>query len=105
MMLVLTLMVVGCTTTQGRFNPNAKIKAKRTVCTHSCSQESCCKKQAPNHGDKLGKQLNTKDRQAEAGRRIRIAIEEGKMTPEEGRKKMQELREKLGKVNNKRKGR
>ena len=91
MMLVLTLVVVGCTTTNGRFDHRAK--AKR-VGQHSKMV----------HGDKLGKQVNTRDRYVEAGRKIRIAIEEGKMTPEEGREKMAELRKKLGNVNRQRKG-
>ena len=73
--------MVGCTTTHGRFDHRAK--AQRVDRQHHRS------------GDDLGKQVNSRDKYMQAARRIRVAIEEGKMTPEEGREMMEALRKRV----------
>ena len=80
---VLCLFVVGCVTKGSRFDPNATIKGKNTVCTHSCSSKNCCQVKA---GDELGKKIDA------ASNRIKIAVREGKMTPEEGKEMMKALK-------------
>ena len=109
---VLALVMVGCTTTQGRFNPNARLKGK--VCTHSCSQENCCKNNqkakvnrpqrpknfnATDHrrGDRLGAEVyGHHDRMQQALRKLRQAVADGKLTKEEAREKAETIRKKMG---------
>ena len=80
MVLIATMMVVGCVSKGPRFNPNARVKGKTT---HKQVDKKL------NHGDALGKRI------AEAKRRIKKAVDEGKMTPEEGKEMLDALNKRV----------
>ena len=80
--------MVGCTTTQGRFDHRAK--AQRVDC---CKNNQTVNRQ--HHGEKF-QHDSVRERYAEAGRRLRIAVEEGKLTKEEAKEKFAELRKRAG---------
>ena len=90
MIVLACLMVVGCVTKGPRFNPNARIKPKQTCCT----EKDCChdgkqveKKKKVIHSDALGERI------AGAKKRIKKAVDSGKMTPEEGKEMLDRLNE------------
>ena len=97
------ILVTGCVTKGPRFNPDARLKAKQTC----CAEKNCCQdkkaddKRSGNnkrigHGDELGKRI------ADAKKRINLAIEEGKMTPEEGKEMMNALKKRVGEARKRR---
>tara|TARA_Y100001963_G_C6676072_1_gene397487 strand:- start:90 stop:380 length:291 start_codon:yes stop_codon:yes gene_type:complete len=83
MVLIATMMVVGCVSKGPRFHPNARVKGKTT---HRQVDKKI------NHGDALGKRI------AEAKKRIQTAVKEGKMTPEEGKEMMDALKKRARKA-------
>ena len=98
MIVLACLMVAGCVTKGPRFNPNARLKAKQTCCVEkNCCSDSEGKRKASNkrvekkigHGDALGKRI------ADAKKRIQTAVDEGKMTPEEGKEMMDALNKRV----------
>ena len=80
MIVLACLMVAGCVTKGPRFNPNARVKGKTT---HKQVEKKL------NHGDALGKRIS------DAKRRIKKAVDEGKMTPEQGKEMMNALNKRV----------
>ena len=79
MMMILCVMITGCVTKENRFNPNATIKGKSAF----------------DSGDNLGNRIDA------AQKRIKRAVEEGKMTPEEGKEMLDALKKRARKGRNK----
>ena len=86
MTILMCLLITGCVTHTHRFDPDAK--AKR-------SNDNTTTKHGPNHekkigaGDELGKRIEI------ATKRINLAIDQGKITPEEGKEMIEALKKKV----------
>lgn len=83
MIVIASMLVAGCVSKGPRFHPNAKVKGKTT---HRQVDKKL------NHGDALGKRIS------DAKRRIKKAVDEGKMTPEEGKEMMNALNKRVRKA-------
>ena len=88
MIILASVLVAGCVSKGPRFNPNARIKAKQTC----CAEKNCChdnkqvnKNKNVSDGDALGKKISG------AKKRIKKAVDSGKMTPEEGKEMLDRL--------------
>ena len=94
MIVLACLMVAGCVSKGPRFHPNARLKAKQTCCVEKkcCQDKQSQKNNKPSHGDSLGKRID------DAQKRIKKAVDEGKMTPEEGKEMMNALNKRVRKA-------
>lgn len=82
MIVIACMLVAGCVSKGPRFHPNAKLKGKTT-------HRQVEKNKRPSHGDALGKRIDA------AQKRIRTAVKEGKMTPEEGKEMLDALKKRV----------
>ena len=77
--IIMCILITGCVTKGPRFNPNAKLKGKNVP-------RHVQKNVKPSYGDALGKRIDA------AQKRIQRAVEEGKMTPEQGKEMLDALK-------------